>query len=92
MDLHTGDMPHACSHHAIIHVQAAAWARVGGGSQVAFALPFSLQLSGSLGTPGGFGQAHTLTWCHCDPHSSWGWRGGLCWKGSCNQQLYHQGP
>lgn len=51
MDLfHTGDMPHACSHHAI-HVQTVAWPRVEGGSQVAFALLFSLHLSGSLGTP-----------------------------------------
>lgn len=24
------------------------------------------------------GQARMLTWCHCDPHSSRGWRGGLC--------------
>lgn len=50
MDLHTGDMPYACSHHAT-HVQAAAWPRVEGGSQVAFTLSFSLHLSGSLGTP-----------------------------------------
>lgn len=50
MDLHTGDMPHACSHHAI-HVQATAWPRVKGGSQMAFAFLFSLHLLGSLGTP-----------------------------------------
>ena len=55
MDLHTGDMPHACSHHAI-RVQATAWPSegkqtVGGGRHVAFVLLFSLHMLGSLGNP-----------------------------------------
>lgn len=55
MDLHTGDMPHTCSHHAV-RVQATAWPgeakeTVGGGSHVASALLFSLHLLGFLGPP-----------------------------------------